>query len=517
MKSTLNKTNDVNGTIVIELEKADYQEKVDKSLNQYRQRANIPGFRQGKVPKSLIQKLYGKAILVDEINKVVSDEMGNFIRDNKLKVLGEPLPADNLDEEIDLENDEVLKFSFDVALTPEFDLTLDKSVELTSYKIQLEPELFERQMDTYKQNYGTYVSVEEEAKDTDLIKGILVEMEGDKEKEDGQVIENAILMPSYVKDEETRNSFIGAKVGYSVIINPRKAYDNNEAEIASLLQTTKENVADVNSDFRFDINEVTRYKEAEMNQELFDKVLGEGVVTTEEEFRSKVETELVKQFKPDVDHLFIHEVRDLIVKMMEEVTFPDELLKRWLLAADEKRTADEIEKDFPKILEDLKFHVARQKIVEENEIKVEFSDIEALATEVARAQFAQYGMTNLPADVLQNYTKSLLEKEETVRNLFDRATENKIIDWLKENVTVIEKEITSKDFNELMSGHMHQHDEHAEEPTQESEPQHEAPADTTPEQPLDTNQPPSDEVADTEEGTESVEKPAKKRKTSTKK
>ena len=500
MKSTLNKTNDVNGTIVIELEKADYQEKVDKSLNQYRQRANIPGFRQGKVPKSLIQKLYGKAVLVDEINKIVSDEIGNFIRDNKLKVLGEPLPADNLDEEIDLEKDEILKFSFDVALTPEFDLNLDKNVELTSYKIQLEPELFERQMDAYKQNYGTYVSVEEEAKDTDLLKGTLVEMDGDNEKEDGQVIENAILMPSYIKDEKTKNSFIGAKVGDSVVFNPRKAYDNNEAEIASLLQTTKENVADIHSDFRFDINEVTRYKEAEMNQELFDKVLGEGAATTEEEFRTKVEAELVKQFNPDVDHLFIHEARDIIVKMMEEVTFPDELLKRWLLAADEKRTAEEIEEDFPKILEDLKFQIAKQKIVEENEIKVEFTDIETLATEVARAQFAQYGMTNLPADVLENYTKSLLEKEETVRSLLDRATENKLIDWLKENVTVIEKEITSKDFSELMSGHMHEHGEgeHAEEHTHDEEVV-------------------SDNITDTEEAADSTEKPAKKRKNSTQK
>lgn len=516
MKSTLNKTNDVNGTIVIELEKADYQEKVDKSLNQYRQRANIPGFRQGKVPKSLIQKMYGKAILVDEINKLVSDEIGNFIRDNQLKVLGEPLPADNLDEEIDLEKDEVLTFSFDVALTPEFDLKLDKSVELTYHNVQLESDLLDRQIDAYKQNYGTYVTVEEEAKDTDLIKGTLVEMDGDNEKEEGQVIENAILMPSYIKDEDTKNSFIGAKVGDSVVLNPKKAYDNNEAEIASLLQTTKEEVAKIDSDFRFDIKEVTRYKEAEMNQELFDKVLGEGVASTEEEFKAKMESELVKQFKPDIDHLFIHEARDLIVKMMEDVAFPDELLKRWLLAADEKRTAEEIEKDFPKILEDLKFHVARQKIVEENDIKVEFSDIEALAVEVARAQFAQYGMTNLPADVLQNYTKNLLSKEETVRNLYDRATEDKIIDWLKENVTVVEKEISSKDFSELMSGHMHQHGEHADDHTHDEHTEEEVLDNSVTEQPSDTEQPVSEEASATKEETEPTEKPAKKTKKSTK-
>src|SRR5690606_38649211 len=210
----------------------------------------------------------------------------------------------------------------------------------------------------------------------------------------------------------------------------------------------KDIVADINCDFRFDISEVTRYQEAELNQELFVKVLGEGIVTTDEEFRTRVESELSNQFKPNVDHLFIHEARDIIVEKMKDVQFPDAFLKRWLLESSEERTAEQVEEDYPKILEDLKFHIAKQKIVEEHEIKVEFKDIEELATEVARAQFAQYGMTNLPADVLQNYAKSMLEKEETVQNLFEKATEDKVIYWLKENITVIEKKVSSKEFNE---------------------------------------------------------------------
>lgn len=459
MKSTLNKTNDVNGTIVIELEKTDYQEKVDKSLNQFRQKANIPGFRQGKVPKSVIQKMYGKAVLVDEVNKIVTDELTHFIRENDLKILGEPISDDSEEKRVDLEKDEILKFYFDVALTPAFDLVLDKNTELTSYTVKLEADLLDKQMEAYKQNYGTYVSVEEEAKETDLIKGTLTEVAEGVDVENGQVIENAILMPSYLKDETVKNRFVGAKVGESVVFNPKTAYDNNEAEVASLLQTTKDKVADINSDFRFDIREVTRYQEAALNQELFDRVLGEGVVSTEEEFRNKVEAELSNQFKPDTDHLFIHEARDIIVEKMKEVQFPDAFLKRWLLESSEERTAEQVEDDYPKILEDLKFHIAKQKIAEENELKVAYQDIEALAAEVAKAQFAQYGMTNLPADVLQNYTKSLLEKEESVQNLVERATEDKIIQWLKENVTVLEKEISSKDFNDLMQKHSHQHGE----------------------------------------------------------
>lgn len=459
MKSTLNKTNDVNGTIVIELEKEDYREQVDKSLNQFRQRANIPGFRQGKVPKSVIQKMYGKAVMIEEINKIVTDEVAAFIRDNNLKILGEPLPDESEDKQVDLDKDEVLTFYFNVALTPEFELPL-KELEITNYTVKLEPERLEEQIASYLQNYGTYDKVEEEALETDLIKGTLTEVEDGKDKEDGLVVENAILMPSYLKDEEVKKNFVGSKVGDNVVFNPKTAYDNNEAEVASLLQKTKEEVADINAEFRFDILEITRYKEAELNQELYDRILGEGAAATEEEFKSKVEEMVVSQFKPSADHLFIHEARDLIVEKMSDVVFPDEFLKDWLMKSDEKRSQEEIEEDYPKILEDLKFHVAKQKIVEENDIKVEFTDIEALAQEVARAQFAQYGMTNLPADVLQNYTKSLLENEESIRNLYDRATENKLIDWLKEHVNVIEKEVFTEEFNQLMEEHAHVHGEH---------------------------------------------------------
>lgn len=463
MKSTLDKTDAVNGTIVIELEKADYQENVNKSLNQFRQKADIPGFRQGKVPKSVIQKLYGKSVLVDEINKIVTNEVSNYIRENDLKILGEPLPDNSEDKMVDLDKDENYTFYFNVGLTPEFDMVVDKSIELTYYNVEIEEDLLEKQIDSHKQNFGTYFTVEEESIETDLLKGTLTEVENGEDKEDGRIIENAVLMPSYIKDETTKDELVGAKVGDKVIFNPKKAYDNNESEIASLLQSTKEEIVDINSDFRFEINEVTRYKEAELNQELFDKVLGEGTVSSEEEFKEKIKTELESQFKPNADHIFIHEARDIIVERMNSVQFPDEFLKRWLRETNEERTVEDVEDDYPKILEDLKFHVVKQKIMDENEIKIEFSDVEAIAIEVAKAQFAQYGMNNLPADVLQNYAKSLLEKEETVQNLYERASEIKVIDWLKENVTVNEKTVTSGEFNDIMSEHSHQHDEHSHE------------------------------------------------------
>ncbi len=458
MKSTLNKTNEVNGTIVIELEKADYQEKVDKSLTQLRQRAEIPGFRKGKVPKSVIQKMYGKSVLIDEINKIITEELSNFVKENNLKILGEPLADKTPENQVDLDKDETFKFHFNIGLTPTFDLNLE-DVEQAYYNVELEDDLVEKQIDSYKQNFGTYLKVEEEAVETDLIKGTLTEVENGEDKAEGMVVENAILMPSYLKDETIKSSFIGSKVGESIVFNPKTAYDNNEAEVASLLQKTKEEIKDINPDFRFDINEVTRYQEAELNQELFDRVVGEGAVASEEEFRAKVQEQILKQFKPGADHLFIHEMRDKIVEKMADIEFPEEFLKSWLLESNEGKNEEKIVEDFPLILDDLKFQIFKQKVIEENEIKIEFKDIEALAIEVARAQFAQYGMSSLPDDVLQNYSKSLLEKEETIQNLYEKATEEKVIEWLKTNINIVEKTVDSEEFNKIMSEHSHEHGE----------------------------------------------------------
>lgn len=452
MKVTLNKTDHVNGIIAIELEKPDYQENVDKSLNQFRHKANIPGFRQGKVPKGIIQKMYGKSILAEEINKLVSNELYKYIKDNELNILGEPLPNEEEQKTIDFDKDENFEFKFDIALAPEFELPLNKRDTLTYYNVKLEDDLLDKQHDAYKQNYGTYKKVETEAVETDLIKGRITEIDNGEPKENLIEIENGMIMPSYLKDEETKKKFVGAKVGDSIVFNPKTAYDNNAAEIASLLQIAKENVPDViNSDFSFEIQEVTRYEEAEMNQELFDKVLGEGVVSSEEDFKSKITELLNNQFKPAADNLFMKSARELILKKLKDVEFPDAFLKRWLLVANEKNSEETIENDYPKIAEDLKYHLSKEKIVKEQDIKIEDADLEAFATEVAKAQFAQYGMSNVPADVVENYVKRLLGDQNTVRNMYDQLVENKVMEWLKQTIKVNEKEIPSKDFEKLLS------------------------------------------------------------------
>jgi len=449
MKSTLNKTSDVNATIVIEIEKADYQNQVDKSLNQFRQKASIPGFRQGKVPKSVVQKMYGKSVLADEINKLVSEELGNFIHENKLRILGEPVANEGEDKMLDLDKDENFTFYFDIALTPEFDLALDKKSKLTYYDVKIDDETLDKQITGYKQGLGTHEKVKSDVQATDLLKGTLTELKGGKKKKDGIVVEDAVLMPSYMKSEEIKDSFLGKKVGDEVVFDPKAAYGDNEAEVASLLQTTKEAVADLDSEFRFKIKEITRYKEAELNQELFDKVFGEGAVKNEKEFRAKLAEVMGGQFKPNADYLFLRDAKELILNKMKDVSFPDAFLKSWL-ENKEGRTHESVEEDYPKILEDLKFHIAKEKIVETNDIKVEREDLEAIAEQAARTQLAQYGMNNMPEDMLKGYVAEMLGKEESIRGIYDKAVENKLIEWLKETIKVTNKEVSTDEFTKLL-------------------------------------------------------------------
>lgn len=474
MNVTLNKSDNVNGVISIEMERADFQGNVDKSLNQYRRQASIPGFRPGKVPMGVVKKLYGSAVLAEEVNKLINSTLSNYIQENKLPILGEPLPKEDPEKELDLEKDEKFTFEFEIGLAPEFDLTFDKETALPLYKVALEDELFEKQMEGYKQNFGTYDKIEESALETDLIKGKAVELENGEPKEDGIVVENAILMPSYIKnDEETKNRFVGANAGDEVIINPKKAYDN-EAEIASFLNIKKEDVAEVDSDFKLSIEEITRFKEAELNQELFDKVLGEGVATDEETFRAKIKEELSKQFAPDADYFFMKEVRKAILEKMEGIEFPESFLKKWLKLTNEEATDELIEQDFPNILNDIKYQIAKDKIVTENDIKTEASDVQELASQVAQSQFAQYGMSNLPAEMLQDYVKRMLENEETVKGLFARVVENKIVEWMKENITVEEIEIKSEEFSKVIAAENQQIEKTQEEVEEAAEEENES-------------------------------------------
>ncbi|MDH6312445.1 trigger factor [Parabacteroides sp. PFB2-10] len=436
------------GMITMEIVKEDYAEQVEKSLRNFRQKANVPGFRKGMVPMGMVKKMYGKHVLVEEVNKLVSDNLYKYIREEKLNILGEPLPNEEIQKPLNFDTDETFEFVFDIALAPEIEIELNKKTKIPFYQVTIDDDMVEKQVESYRQNFGTYEQVKD-VEERDMIKGLVVELENDLPKEGGIRTEESVVMPMYIKDEAEKAKFMEAGLNSVVIFNPFKAYEGAEAEIAAFLKIEKDQVAATNTDFSFEIQEITRHQMGELNQELFDKVFGEGVVTTEEEFKSRIRAVLAEQFAPQADYKFLTDARAVLAKKAGDLPFADDLLKRWLLLANEKNTPEKIEAEYPQIIDDLKFHLVKETIIRKNDIKVEEEDVNLFARRVAKSQFAQYGMLSVPDDILDNYAKDMLKNKETLQNVIDRAVEDKLTAWLKDHVKLDTKEVTIDEFNKL--------------------------------------------------------------------
>ncbi len=436
-----------NAIVTVHVEKADYAEKVEKTLRDYRKKANMPGFRPGMVPMSLLKKMYGKSVLAEEVNKLVSEGLYDYIRENKLNTLGEPLPNETEQPEIDFDTQEDFDFVFDIAIAPEFEVKLTQKDKIPYYNITVSDEMIDNQVKSYTGRYGKYVQ-EETVEEKDMVKGNLFEVKDGKIAEGGVNVQDAVLTPAYMKDEDQKKLFVGAKKGDVIVFNPKKAFEN-PVEISSLLKITKEQAENFDSDCQITIEGITRYYEAEINQELFDKVYGEGNVKSEEEFRNKIKENIQETLKADSDYKFALDARETLVSKLSDLTFPDAFLKRWVLATNKDLTAEKLEEDYPKMIEDLKWHLLKDKLAQANEVKVESADVEEYAKKIARAQFAQYGMIGIEDDILNNYAQDMLKKEETIKNIVDKVAEDKILEAVKKAVKLNEKEISIEDFNKM--------------------------------------------------------------------
>lgn len=449
MNVSLKKNDDaVSGIVKLEIVKDDYAGLVDKSLRSVRQKANVPGFRRGMVPMGLVKKMFGKQVLVDEVNKLVSESLFNYIRDNGLRVLGQPIPNMTEQKPLDFDKDESFEFCFDVALAPEIHIELSKEDKLPFYQVIVDDEMVNNQVQSYRENFGSYDKVEE-VEEADILKGTVAELENGAPKEGGIVVEEVILRPSYLKNEEEKAKFIGAKVNTVVVFNPKKAYDGAEADIASLLKMDKENVAGIDADFSFEIKEILRHKDAELNQEFFDKIVGENAVSSEEEFRGKIKESMTEQFAPQSNFKFLTDARDMLEAKVGELKFADEVLKRWLQVANENSTREKIDEDYPQLVKDLKYQLIKDELVRRNALRATDDDIEQFAERVAKAQFAQYGMMFVPGDVLKNYATDMLKNKQTLQNVAERVIEEKLAEWLKEQVELEVKEVTADEFGKL--------------------------------------------------------------------
>ncbi len=431
----------VNAVITAVVEPADYTEKYEKALKDAKKKMNMPGFRPGMVPVGLIKKQFGVSLLAEEVNKILQEGLFGYIRENKINMLGEPLPTEE-NNNVELKEGESFTFKFDLAIAPEFEVSLTKKDKIDYYNVDVTDQMVANQVDMYRQRGGKYEKVDS-YEDNDMIKGVITELD----VENPVTAENVVMLPKYFKNDDQKKLFDGVKTNDIVTFNPSVAYNNNEAELTSLLKVEKEDALNHKGEFNFQITEITRFVPGPLDQELFDTVFPGGEVKTEADFRTKVKELIADQFKKDSDYKFLLDVRKHVTKKVGKLEFPEEKLKKILLA----NTGDQAKVDaqFEKSIEELTWHLIKEKLVEQNEVKVDDEDVKNMAKEVTRMQFAQYGMLNIPDEYLENSVKEMLKKRETVDNLIDRCIEVKLGVAIKEKVTLKESTVSAEDFNKM--------------------------------------------------------------------
>ena len=441
----------VSGVLTLTIEKEDYQGDVEKTLKDYRKKANIPGFRVGQAPMGLIKRQFGASVKADTINKSISEKLDGYITDNKLNMLGEPM-ANEKQVPQDLETDGPFTFIFDIAVAPEFNIELNGDDSIDYYDIDVDDKLVSQQVEMFQSRAGHYDKVEEyDAAQNDMLKGDLRELDADgNAKEDGIVVEAAVLMPEYIKVDDQRKLFDGAKLGSVITFNPKKAYPENNAEIKSLLKIDDAKAEELTSDFTFLVTEISRYIKAEVHQELLDQIYGKDTVKDEADFRQKIQDGIKAQLVNDTDYKFLLDVRAYAENKVGELTFPDALLKRIMLNNNKDKGEDFVNEHYDASVKELKWSLIKNQLVKAAGFKIEDADIKSVAKEAARVQFAQYGMTNVPEEYLEKYANDMLKNEKYIDNLVERAIDVKLVDSLKKIVKLNKKTVSLEDFNTMM-------------------------------------------------------------------
>lgn len=438
----------VNGLLTITVEEEDYKADVEKTLKDYRKRASVPGFRPGQAPIGMIKRQYGTAVKMDAINNLVGRKIYDYLTENNIQFLGEPMTA-NGQEPIDVEKPAPYTMKFDIAVAPEVNVTLSDKDTLDYYDIQVDDKIIDGQVDMYASRMGEHKTVEE-YQDNDILRGDLRELDADGNvKEGGITTEGAVMMPMYIKVEDQKKLFDGVKMGALITFNPRKAYPENDGEIASLLKIDREAAKDINADFSFHVTEISRFFPHAVDQQLFDQVFGEGNVKDEAGFRAKIAENVKEQLATQSDFRFLLDMRKHYEDEVGTLTYPDELLKRMMKAKNKDKGDDFVEKNYNDSVKELTWHLIKEKLVKDNDIKINDEDLKETAREAARAQFAQYGMSNVPAEYIDNYAQEMLKKDEQKDAIIERSIDRKLVEVAKNVAKINKKEISLDDFNKL--------------------------------------------------------------------
>ncbi|MGN1251676.1 MAG: trigger factor [Muribaculaceae bacterium] len=452
MNVTLDKTSDIEGKFIVNVEEADYEQKVKDELKKIGREAHIPGFRQGHVPAGQIKARFGKQAKSQVLNDTVYEAVINYIRDNKLNVLGEPMPVEVKEVNLD---DKDYTFEYEIGLAPVLDIKLDKDVKLPYYTIAVSDEMLAEQDKNLCQRLGSQVPGDE-VDERAIVKGVLMQL-----NEDGTVNENpgaiqvvnGIVAPFYFKDKDEAAKFTGKKVDDKVVFNPWKSCEGNAAELSSMLNIDKNIAADVKSDFQLTISEIIVLKPAEHNQEFYDNVFGKDKVTDEEGYKKALTEMIARDLAGNSEQLFQADTEKYLMDKYGDMQFPVNFLKKWLVARNEELTAENIDKEFEAMLPSLKWQLIREKVSAELKVEIKEEDLLGYAKAIAYQQFAQYGITNMDDETIEQSAKRLLNDRDTRSRMVERLSDIKLMTAVKEAVTLDNKTVSLEEFRDLVKAH----------------------------------------------------------------
>jgi len=447
MNISQEKTGNLSAIVKININPEDYQPRVDKAIKDHAKKAKIPGFRPGMVPPSHIKKMYGKSILVDEINNLLSDTLNKYIEDEQLKVLGQPLPKMDDHRHYNWDFTDNFEFDYELGLAPDFQVEFSPADKLTQYVIKVDDETLAARIKNIRRSYGKMTNPDVSAGD-DVLYAELVQLSPDGSVFDDGISNTASVRLDQVKDEAIKTSLVGLKKGDEVTLDIQKAFDNDATKVAGLLKIEEDTAADLKSNFRLTVKNVNRLEESDLTQEFFDKLFGEGEVTTEEEFRQRIAGEIEAMMAQDAERRLQEDIYKYALNKVQ-FNLPDDFLKRWLKASDEKMTPEELESGYNDFAQNLKWTLIGNKIVADNSIEIKYEDVFETAKMRLGQQFRMYSQLPLSEDQLGQYTVQYLQKKENANKIFEEVKALNVFNFIKGSITLEPKEITQPDFQKL--------------------------------------------------------------------
>ena len=435
---------ELNAVIRIKVAPGDYQPRVDEMVKKYQKTASMPGFRPGKMPAGMIRKMHGKSILADELNKILSDSLNKYLTDNQLDILGNPLPQPQNNLVLDAENPTEIELAYDLGLAPRFELNLSPKESFSFYQLEVDAGMIEKYIANIARRHGKFSSPET-AGESDILYGEFKELAPDGNEKDGGITTTTSLALEFVKDEAAKNKLIGLKKEDTVVLNPYKAI-GDESEVAAMLSIQKENISKADVDFKFTVQTVNRIEKAALNQELFNKLYGDGAVNSEEEFKEKVKGELAGVYVARSNNKLKRDMRDRLLEKTK-LSLPDNFLKRWMMTGGEKPlSAEQIEREYDLYANELKWRLVENKIVRDNKINISRDDLKEFAKEQIRVQFAQYGMMSVEEEKLNDYADKYIENQEQSRKMLETLLSGRVFDYLKTVFKIDVKTLPYDDF-----------------------------------------------------------------------